>query len=92
MNNGQVAEFLTKVVGLPCRVSKDTDHFDLFIDSMPDFEMAFGLVKDFRSLAAITPMISQGIREYQAEHEAYMKIKTQKRGPYRKRTTNLPRT
>lgn len=85
MTDGQITEFLTKSLGVPCRISRDTDHFDLFVDSMPTLEMTFGLVTNFKSLAAIVPMLRDGIREHASEREAYMAIKTQKRGPYQKK-------
>ena len=89
MTDPQVAEFLTKSLGYQCRIARGTDHFDLFIDSLPKLSISFGLVKDFHSLAAVTPMLAACIKDYIAEREAYLKTKTQKRGPYRKRKKRL---
>lgn len=47
--------------------------------------MSFGLVSNFRCLAAIVPMLRDGISGHAAERAEYMKVKTQKRGPYQKK-------
>lgn len=85
MTDGQITEFLTKSLGVHCRIHRDADHFDFFSNDHPHLEMTFGLVSNFRDLAAIVPMLRDGIREHAAEREAYLAIKTQKRGPYQKK-------